>query len=91
MCSLGRPEIIPDKPAQLALAEGLHTVDRLGEENLVLDIRRQQDQVEKLGDSRSGQAEASRNLCSVTKSTAVDGLLELVREGQHDGDAGGTA
>ena len=70
------------------LARRFQPIDRLGKENPFLDLRRQQRKVQQLANPRSGEPEPRGYVSTGSDSTTIDGGLDLVRERQHDGDAG---
>ena len=64
------------------------TLSTRQKKHLLLDVRRQQGQIEQLGHPCAREPEPARYVGPAVNHTAVDGGLNLVRERQHDGQAG---
>ena len=75
------PALVPDEAAEGALGNGLHAVDRFEVEDALLDIGRQQQEVEELGHAGPSEAELAGELGAVAVVAAVDGGLKPVGEG----------
>ena len=80
---------MPDDLAEGALGHRLLAVDRLEVEDVRLEIGREQQEVEELGDPCPGEAELAGALGAVAVVAAVDRGLEAVGEGQRLGHARG--
>jgi hypothetical protein len=75
--SLSIPVHHAGKPPQRPLANHLPPIHRLQEQHLLLDVGREQPQIQDLGDLRSAQPVGPRQVGSILIFTAVDGALEL--------------
>src|SRR5579884_1192872 len=87
--SLVRPAPrVCDRP-QRPLADRLDAIDRFQEQHPLLQVRREQQQVEEMGQPRAREAESPRDVGLVAQLAVRDRLLDLVRERQHQGHARG--
>src|SRR5690606_7473828 len=77
--------------AQSPLADRLRTGCDFEEEDLLLDVRREEEQVHDLRDAGPAEAEGAGHVGVVAELAGVDAPLEGVREGELAGDAGGVA
>lgn len=73
------------------LAHGLGAVDRFESQDRPLKIGRQEQEVEQLRHPRPREPELARHGGPVGHEAAVDGALQVVREGEHPGHLGGSA
>ena len=73
------PRLYVHDVAQLTLAEGLTPVDGLEVQQRFLDVRREPEQVEHLGDARLREAEAPRQFGPVRDTPLIERALKVDR------------
>ena len=82
------PREFPSGLAECPLRQRLDPVYRFETEDPFLDFRRQQREPEELRQARPGETHLPRHGALIGDLSRIDGLPDLVRQGQLDCDAG---
>lgn len=73
------------------LGHRLRAVDGFERQDGVLEVGRQEQEVEELGDPRPREPQLPRHVGPISDGAPVDGCLQVVRERELLGDLGGPA